>query len=216
MGKVVVIRHKLCYLVGVDSKDVYPIIRSLLEPDISKINYDKYDNSPIQDIDSYNYFNIAPWSEYYKKDSRFASKEEVLRNVILNKMPKWGIFKITKEGFEKDSAHLEFSISEFLNLLEAYCWVSGIATCECIEVGNGYDYNISIFKKSNFSFLGSKGDLMFTFRWSEFEELILINHCYFDIITKAGNYGGWLKKTGFGSKDDFKNYLEAQKVFGAK
>jgi len=217
MGKIVVIRANICYLVAADSSHVYPIFRKLLEPDIKNSNYDKAvvrgSILPMSDPERLNYFQNGPWWDYFKNNSQLKIVEEDLRQKIVMKMPKSGIFELTKNEFEDAFTSIAFAATELISFIEIYCWVSGIATCECLVVGDHYDYNFSLYEKSSLSMFGKKGNLIFSFRWSEFMKLRLTNHSHFEIITKPGSTGGWFIKGGFPSQTEFGQYKEALTQF---
>ena len=60
---------------------------------------------------------------------------------------------------------------------------------------------------------GKRGNLIFSFRWSEFMKLRLTNHSHFEIITKPGSTGGWFIKGGFPSQAEFGQYKDALTQF---
>lgn len=203
MGKIVVINSPICYLVGVDGRNIYAIPRGVVETELKRTNYDTHPVYPIQDQNIFNYFNIGPWSEYFNISSNYSEKEEVLRKIIINKMFVDAAFEISKREFENSIVNKGLSVGKLVNFLEAYEWVSKIVTVECYEVGNEYDYNFNIYQRSALNFMGKKGDLSFTFRWSELNCLRILNYSGFEIDTKSGLYSGWLNKGGFPTKEQF-------------
>ena len=207
MGRIVVINSPICYLIGVDGKNIFAIPRGNVEPEVKNSKYNYYINSPIEDTNVYNYFNIGPWSHYYKVSSIFDEKEELLRKIIIIKLPNNAIFEISKNEFENSIQPKALAVAKLVNLLEAYAWVSNIVTIECHDLGNDYDYNFNIYEKSTFSFIGTKGKLLFTFRWNELNCLRILNYSGFEIDTRGGRYRGWLNKGGYPTKDQLNQSL---------
>lgn len=215
MGNTVVTDASICYLISNHDDQIFLAPRRLFEPKLRELKpqltllpYGATDDKALE------YLSMTPWGGHLEKRvEKYISIEEKVRLLIVQKikvMPR--DVTITRAEFEKadslwfppentvDSESFSsrrFGARQLINLLEAFCWVSKAFSCECLEIGDGRDFEFLILEKSNLSFLGARGKVIFLFRWSELEFVSIENTIRFTLNTAHGNWGASMGRGGF-------------------
>jgi hypothetical protein len=215
MGNTVVADASICYLVSNHDDEIFIIPRQYLEPklrdllpQLTTLPYGATDDRALE------YLSMTPWGGYLKKRvEKYISIEEKVRVLMVQTigglpktitLPKSQIEKADELWFplenikiSKDFNYQKFGAKQLINFLEAFCWVSKAYSCECLEIGNGRDFEFQIYEKSSLSFLGTKGKVVLLFRWSEFNYISIENLTRFTINTLDKNWGASMGNRGF-------------------
>jgi len=215
MGNTVVTDPTICYLISNNDDEIFLTPRRLFEPKLRELKphltllpYGATDDRALE------YLSMTPWGGYLEKRvDKYISIEEKVRLLIVQMikgMPR--DVTITKSDFEnadslwflpenivasKEFSRRRFGARQLINLLEAFCWVSKAYSCECLEIGDGRDFEFQIMEKSALSFFGQKGNIVFIFRWSEFNSILIENLIRFNLNTIDGNWGASMGRNGF-------------------
>ncbi len=215
MGNTVVTDASICYLISNNDDEIFLTPRLLFEPklrelkpQLSLLPYGATDDRALE------YLSMSPWGGYLaKKVEKYIPIEEKVRLLIVQTIkgtPRE--VTITKAEFEhadslwvdpkkfvasEDFSSRRFGARQLINLLEGFCWVSKAYSCECLEIGDGRDFEFQIMEKSTLSFLGTKGKIIFSFRWSEFNFILIENLIRFTLNTFDGNWGASMGRNGF-------------------
>ena len=216
MGFTVVVDNTLCYLIANKDDAVFAFPRKIMEPELRALRPQiKHLGFTLTDEEACSYLSATPWGGYLKGTKpSFKICEEHVRSLIVKKIDQINCLSATyqKNEFEKALSlwsepsqvttpdyfnFTRYGAKQLVNFLEAFCWVSKKIEVDCIEVGDGKDYDFQILEKASFSFLGRKGSPLFVFRWSEFKSIQIKDYSKFSIDTTHGSWGAALGRNGF-------------------
>ncbi len=213
MGKTVVADETFSYLISNQDDEIFVFPRKGIDPDFSHVCRSVFDRIYPNGGPVVEYLGKPPWRDGLRsgnsqqihaedallkimKDSINRSKQKYTasRHDLENSDSLWhGKNKIISTEYFNPKRHGALQI---LNFLEAFCWVSKLFQLECYEL-NDNNYDFRLYRKSGLSFLGKKGDLIFTFRWDEFIKIEITNLISFTVFTKQSNWGASMGRRGF-------------------
>ncbi len=209
MGKLITLDNTVCYLTPLLDGRVYVLPRRILDPELGPLATPLISTEyPIPDNQAAGHLRQGRWEKDFEDRKNASVYEEPIRRLMQDKMElkkNWGgVFVLTKKDFQNSVVNRE-AARQLVKFLDAFCWVSKKFEVECLTVGEDVDYAFCLREKkgfSIFSFGPDKGEVILTFRWSEFRSLEIRLWRHFILDTAVGGYRAWLNKDGVGTREE--------------
>ena len=230
MGKVVTLDNTICYLTSISGDEILAFPRLRLEPELRGFQprlqlvgrpAQPQEELVVPDNQADNYLRLSRWDKEVFDRGGIPKYEESIRQLMNRKMTEKfsRVFVAKKLDLERASPlwlkpdatlvedhnfdYRRFGARQVVNFLNSFCWISKQFEVECLVIGDSLDYQFTLRERKRFTILGrSGGDVVLSFRWSEFQSLTIKLWRHFELSTTVGGYQAWLKKTGTGSFDE--------------